>query len=39
MIVESLSGKMTGVSEEGKGTKMIISLPLYKAEQNREIEN
>jgi len=39
MIVESLSGKMTGVSEEGKGTTMIISLPLYKAEQNREIEN
>jgi two-component system NtrC family sensor kinase len=32
MIVESLGGKMTGVSEEGRGTTMIISLPIYMAE-------
>jgi signal transduction histidine kinase len=31
MIIESLDGKMTGVSELGKGTTMIISLPLYKS--------
>ena len=30
MIVESLGGKMTGTSELGKGTTMIISLPLCK---------
>ncbi len=30
-IIESLGGKMTGVSEEGKGTTMIISLPLRSA--------
>jgi len=30
MIVESLGGKMTGVSEEGRGTTMSISLPVYK---------
>ncbi len=33
MIVESLGGKMTGTSEPGKGTTMVISLPLYKPEQ------
>jgi len=33
MIVESLGGKMTGTSELGKGTTMIISLPLHKSEQ------
>jgi two-component system NtrC family sensor kinase len=33
MIVESLGGKMTGVSGEGRGTTMIISLPIYKAEK------
>ena len=32
MIIESLGGKMTGVSGQGGGTTMIISLPLYKAE-------
>ena len=32
MIVESLGGKMTGVSEEDQGTTMIISLPIYKTE-------
>jgi signal transduction histidine kinase len=32
MIVESLGGKMTGFSEEGQGTTMIISLPIYIAE-------
>ncbi len=37
MIVESLGGKMTGVSGEGRGTTMIISLPIYRAENcNRE---
>ena len=30
MIVESLNGQMTGASEEGKGTTMVISLPLYQ---------
>lgn len=30
MIVESLGGKMTGISEPGKGTTMEISLPLYQ---------
>ena len=30
MIIESLNGRMTGVSEEGVGTKMVISLPLYE---------
>jgi signal transduction histidine kinase len=29
MIVESLGGKMTGISEPGKGTTMEISLPLH----------
>ena len=29
MIVESLGGKMTGTSELGKGTMMVISLPLH----------
>ena len=38
MIVESLGGKMTGVSGEGRGTTMIISLPLYKDSQG-EPEN
>jgi signal transduction histidine kinase len=33
MIVESLGGKMTGVSGEGRGTTMVISLPLYKESQ------
>jgi signal transduction histidine kinase len=33
MIVESLGGKMTGGSELGEGTTMVISLPLYKQEQ------
>lgn len=33
MIVESLGGKMTGSSELGAGTTMVISLPLYKQEQ------
>jgi len=28
MIVESLGGKMTGISEKGQGTTMIISLPI-----------
>jgi len=32
MIVESLGGKMTGLSGEGRGTTMIISLPIYRAE-------
>jgi signal transduction histidine kinase len=31
MIIESLGGSMTGVSEEGQGTTMTISLPIYKA--------
>ena len=30
MIIESLNGRMTGVSEEGIGTKMVILLPLYE---------
>jgi two-component system NtrC family sensor kinase len=30
MIVESLNGKVTGVSEVDKGTTMIICLPLYR---------
>lgn len=30
MIIESLNGRMTGTSEEGKGTAMVISLPLYE---------
>jgi signal transduction histidine kinase len=33
MIVESLGGKMTGTSEPGKGTTMVISLPLHGEEQ------
>ena len=33
MIVESLGGKMTGTSELGKGTMMVISLPLHGEEQ------
>jgi len=33
MIVESLGGKMTGTSELGKGTTMVISLPLCDQEQ------
>jgi signal transduction histidine kinase len=32
MIVESLGGKMTGTSELGKGTTLVISLPLYSEE-------
>jgi len=32
MIVESLGGRMTGFSEDGQGTTMIISLPIYMAE-------
>jgi signal transduction histidine kinase len=32
MIVESMGGKMTGVSKEDQGTTMIISLPIYKTE-------
>lgn len=35
MIVESLGGKMTGVSEVGMGTTMIISLPLYTSEDKK----
>ena len=33
MIVESLGGKMTGTSELGKGTTLVISLPICKQEQ------
>jgi len=33
MIVESLGGKMTGTSEPGKGTALVISLPLHSEEQ------
>ena len=33
MIVESLGGKMTGSSELGEGTTMVISLPLCEQEQ------
>ena len=33
MIVESLGGKMTGSSEPGEGTTMVISLPLHGEEQ------
>ena len=32
MIVESLGGRMTVFSEEGQGTTMIISLPIYMAQ-------
>ena len=32
MIIEGLGGKMTGLSEAGNGTTMIISLPLYQPE-------
>jgi signal transduction histidine kinase len=39
MIVESMNGKMTGISEVGSGTTMIISLPLYKAEREGIMEN
>ncbi|UCD81318.1 MAG: hypothetical protein JSW26_07800, partial [Desulfobacterales bacterium] len=35
MIVEDLGGKMTGVSEVGKGTTMIIFLPLYTSEDKK----
>lgn len=35
MIVESLGGKMTGVSGEGRGTTMIISLPICKSEDEK----
>jgi signal transduction histidine kinase len=35
MIVESLGGKMTGVSEEGRGTTMIISLPICTSEDKK----
>ena len=35
MIVESLGGKMTGVSEEGQGTTMIISLPICNSEDKK----
>jgi len=33
MIVESLGGKMTGNSELGKGTTLVISLPICEPEQ------
>ena len=33
MIIESLGGKMTGSSELGEGTTMVISLPLCEQEQ------
>jgi len=36
-IVESLGGKMTGVSAKGQGTTMTISLPLYKANPDDQI--
>ncbi len=35
MIVESLGGKMTGVSGEGRGTTMIISLPICTSEDKK----
>jgi len=35
MIVEGLGGKMTVNSEVGKGTTMIIYLPLYEAQQQQ----
>jgi two-component system NtrC family sensor kinase len=40
MIVEGLGGKMTGISELGKGTTMMISLPLFKPEDKmRRLNN
>jgi len=36
MIIESLGGKLTGVSEAGQGTTMTISLPLYKPETSSD---
>jgi signal transduction histidine kinase len=36
MIVESLGGKMTGVSKEGQGTTMILALPLFSPEDANE---
>ena len=37
MIVESLGGKLTGVSEKNQGTTMIIYLPLFQANsENKE---
>lgn len=39
MIVEGLGGKMTGVSEAGKGTTMIISLPLYTSTSEEKKAN
>jgi len=35
MIIESLGGKLTGVSEVGKGTTMTISLPLHTSEDKK----
>jgi signal transduction histidine kinase len=35
MIVESLGGKMSSFSEEGRGTTMTISLPLYEANPDK----
>jgi signal transduction histidine kinase len=35
MIIESLGGKLTGVSEVGKGTTMTISLPLHASEDKK----
>jgi signal transduction histidine kinase len=35
MIVESLGGKMTGTSEVGQGTTMIISLPIFAPEDKK----
>ena len=34
MIIESMGGKMTGASEQGRGTTMVISLPLYTCEDD-----
>jgi hypothetical protein len=34
MIIESMGGKMTGASEQGRGTTMVISLPLYACEDD-----
>jgi len=35
MIIESLGGKLAGVSEVGKGTTMTISLPLHPSEDKK----
>ena len=39
MIIEGLGGKMTGFSQAGKGTTMVISLPLYASEGKRRMPN